>query len=251
MTSVNLDNLKTIKDKNTAYTLGYLCWAGYRKNKYDKLAVQVLKSEKADLTTIKNTLNVKNSKVKSQNQSLKLVVTSKGLVDTLNKWYVPKDSNKSLPKVPKEFVNHFIRGFFERHGYTNYRSQYVRFTVPNKEFAVSLVNLLKKHDIYSSYFSETTSSGNICHRVFVNSTSVTSLYNWMYTGVKRNHRRRSLLKLLSDRFSVRNERHKKRIEAILSWVRELDEDGLSANQIARQVGTNKQNVINYRDYLDL
>lgn len=248
--SINLDNLKLIKDSESAYVLGYLCWAGSRDNVYDRFAIQVLNTERSDLSTIKKVFNVSTKFKQAGNRSLRLTASSRGLVDVLEKWYVSRDSELGFPKVPTSFQKDFIRGLFERHGYVNTSKGRAKLTVPNTKFAQGLRKVLSRHGIKTSYAAEVRND-TVTHRVWVHTGSVSAFHDFMYTGVRRPHRRRRALRELSAINTTRQFRRAQRASVLLEWVRELHEEGDSLYKISSKLGVSMNTVRNYVDYLDL
>jgi hypothetical protein len=252
---INLDKLSNIKDAETAYVLGYLAWAGGRDTTFDKFAIQVLATEKSDLNTIKNLFRV-NTKISpkintnTQTLSFRLVASSEGLSETLEKWYFAKESAKVLPVIKKELQSSFVRGFYERHGYVT-PSDRPRFTVPSKVFAESLIKLLKANGIEATYGAEERDFGTVVHRVWVSSSQAPSLYSWLYKGIARNHRRKTNLQNLSQRNKIKADRRLSRVEFLKIAVNDLDEDGLSVYQISEELGISRNTVRDYLDFLSL
>lgn len=247
---ININKLNKITDNETAYVLGYLCWAGFRSNAYDRFVIQVLNTEKHDLYNIKKLFKVGSKLKQAGSRSIRLTASARGLTDVLNKWYVAKDSEKGFPKVPKKFQTDFIRGFFERHGYVNTPKNTVKLTVPSIQFAKDLQNILKNLKIQTKYTAEIR-NGTTTHRVWIVRQSVGVFYELLYSNVKRTHRRKTALKNLTNIQQTRISRQSRQASVLLEWVRELNEDGASLYRISKELGISKKRAQNYVDYIEM
>jgi hypothetical protein len=252
---IDLDKLSNIKDSQTAYVLGYLAWAGGRDTAFDKFAIQVLATEKSDLNTIKNLFRV-NTKIlpkvnnNTNTLSFRLTASSEGLSETLDKWYFSKDSTKEFPTIKSEFQSSFVRGFYERHGYVSPKDM-TRFTVPSLEFANGLVKMLKSNSLEATVSTEELESGATVYRVWVSNAQTTKLYNWLYRGVTRQHRRKTNLEKLAQRNKLKVDRRMARVEFLKIQIADLDEDGFSVYQISEELGVARNTVRDYLDFLSL
>lgn len=260
--NIHLNKLNSITDEHSAYTLGYIAWAGGLNQKFDRFIMQVCENDKPDLFKIKNILKGKSKvfKVNSSSTdfvSYKLKISANGLVKTLTKWYFTKTDKKAFPQMPKTLNRHFVRGFYERHGYLTTKDM-LKITVPSKLFAEGLMRVLKAQGIRVSYSQELKKESQqlkdktnaTVHRVWVYKNSINSFYEFIYKDISRPHRKKQALLEFINKYKLQRNRRKERVEFLKMQVSELDDDGLTVYQISKKLRIRSKTVQNYLDYLD-
>jgi LAGLIDADG-like domain len=88
-----------------------------------------------------------------------------------------KSSNITFPNIPKKYIHHFIRGYFDGDGHINYKGYTVSFVGGSTAFMESLQALLLKYG-FNPYMTD-----NGKHiRVFIHGRkSLKQFGDWMYT----------------------------------------------------------------------
>lgn len=90
---------------------------------------------------------------------------------------MPNKSNQVLfPKVPEEYMSHFIRGYFDGDGFVIYRKYFVSFVGGSELFMISLKNVIEDKGFETNFTSHDT-----YFRVYVSGRKTIKLFSdWLY-----------------------------------------------------------------------
>jgi intein/homing endonuclease len=158
----NYDYFLEINTEEKAYYLGLIYADGtivFDKTKTSPINAQsfVISLQERDGYILNNLCksitpyrDIKYEVIKQENWSNKYTykVTSKKLIENLNKWGVYRNktvANLNIPLIPNNLVNHFIRGFFDGDGccylkHTNHANNTKKGNLTNKIMIVCLTS---------------------------------------------------------------------------------------------------------------
>ena len=185
---IDLNQFSEIDNESLAYVLGYLAWAGSvinDKGYYNITAgpksLDTLQKVHSKLGLDQPIREVKNG----QYTNYMIFISQKGLGQVLRKWYYKGsrfDFKKFPPKMPRKFLPHYLRGYFERHGYISPSCVFIRMTLPSKRTANQLKKCLKKLAIESKVMTTKYDYQKDVHRVEVQSSHIPTFFEKIYQG---------------------------------------------------------------------
>ena len=156
--TLNENYFEEIDSSNKSYILGFIYADGSINKKNNSLTICLSEKDKDVLKFIKKELNysgiIKNKIINNRNYSLVNIVSKKLINDLVdlgiiqNKTYL----SNSLPKVPINYYNDMIRGFFDGDG-SIYRDKLNQYTVcfsSNIKILKNIKEYLLSKDIESS-----------------------------------------------------------------------------------------------------
>ena len=122
--NLNKDFFKTIDNEFKAYILGFIYADGYIESNERTLAFNINEKDIDILYKIKECMNCNNEIRKSSTKKcVRLHLSSIDLVDDLKKLGVTRNKTQkiSFPKIDKELLRHFLRGYFDGDGHIGKR----------------------------------------------------------------------------------------------------------------------------------
>jgi intein-encoded DNA endonuclease-like protein len=163
---------------NMAYVLGFLIADGTVVR--DNQSVTVAQKEKYILEEIKVELGSNQPIYKNKNTgvyilSLNSKILKKDLMD-IHGVKPNKSSTIKFPYVPKEYMSHFIRGYFDGDGFIKYEKYFVSFVGGSEVFMKSLRNVIEENGFETNYTEHNTH-----YRVYVSGRRTIKLFSeWIY-----------------------------------------------------------------------
>lgn len=220
-----------------AYTLGYIYADGslenatYIRGKY----LRVSSVEKENVEKIKNwlgsehTINLIPPKTKNSKVGYLLRIGSHELYNDLVKLglYPNKSLTIKFPLIPKKYLSHFVRGYFDGDGCVRIDMKKGKrqalilnklctvFTSGSKEFLLELATQIHdatKTDLLKVYHG---------HRSFMLSYTTTDsvkIFKWMYGQVKGDVYLARKVSIYSRYFQIRPERLDRKVKSILQCL---------------------------------
>lgn len=202
--TVNEDYFKTWSN-NMAYILGFFAADGMVAR--DSQLISFSQKEKYILEDIKREFGSDHLIIQNEKSGVYILnLYSKKLKDDLMTLHgiIP---NKALtikfPNVPKQYMNHFVRGYFDGDGYINYKQYTVTFVGGSKYFMEKLYLVLKNLGLEPQFKTQENH-----YRLHIRGRKSIKIFsNWIYKNkelyLKRKHKEFSKEKLeifqLTDR----------------------------------------------------
>ena len=128
-----------------AYILGFFIADGTVAT--DTQMISFSQKERYILENIRTELNSNHIITKNNSGVYLLNLNSKVMKRDLIELHgvTPNKSNKiRFPKVPDEYLSHFIRGYFDGDGYINYKQYTITFVGGSRLFMTDLIHILKE-----------------------------------------------------------------------------------------------------------
>ncbi|MFB4169143.1 LAGLIDADG family homing endonuclease [Virgibacillus sp. JSM 102003] len=175
--SMNEDYFKTWSN-NMAYILGFFVADGTVAR--DMQSISFAQKEKYILEDIRKEIGSEQPIYKNVKTGVHfLTLNSKIMKEdmmTIHGVMPNKSSQIIFPKVPKEYMSHFIRGYFDGDGYINYHKYFISFVGGSETFMVSLRN-----EINNLGFETNLTMHDTYFRVYVSGRKTIKLFtDWMY-----------------------------------------------------------------------
>ncbi|WP_130859943.1 LAGLIDADG family homing endonuclease [Gracilibacillus phocaeensis] len=175
--TLNEDYFKTWSN-NMAYILGFIIADGTIAR--DVQFVSIAQKEKYILEAIREELGSNQPIVKNKDTGVyMLTINSKVMKNDLIEIHGVKPNKSStieFPHVPKEYMSHFIRGYFDGDGYINYKQYTVTFVSGSKSFLEALINVLKEKE-FTPQFQQQGAN----YRVHIRGRKSVKLFSdWIY-----------------------------------------------------------------------
>ncbi|WP_227994805.1 helix-turn-helix domain-containing protein [Oceanobacillus sp. CFH 90083] len=187
--TLNEDYFKTWSN-NMAYILVFFIADGTVAR--DAQFVSISQKEKYILEDIKNELDSNQPIYKNKNTGVyTLSINSETLKKDLIEIHSIKPNKSSIiefPYVPKEYMSHFIRGYFDGDGFVKYEKFFVSFVGGSELFMHSLRNEIEKNGFETNFTEHGT-----YFRVYVSGRKTIKLFSeWIYKNkelyLKRKYR---------------------------------------------------------------
>lgn len=143
--TLNQDYFETIDTQEKAYILGFIYADGYNNEKTGTLQITLHNKDVEILEFIKSQLNtnkpIYNIKRENRPDVVSLVINSKKISNNLVDYGVMqcKTHKIKFPLLPKEYISHFIRGYFDGDGYVGNNVIEIVGTI---DFLTSVQNIL-------------------------------------------------------------------------------------------------------------
>ena len=175
--TLNEDYFKTWSN-NMAYILGFFIADGTIAR--DLQFVSLSQKEEYILDDIKRELGsnhpiYKNKKTGVYILNLNSQIIKKDLIE-IHGVKPNKSSTIEFPYVPREYMSHFIRGYFDGDGFVKYEKYFVSFVGGSKSFMKSL-----RMEIESNGFETNYTEHNTHFRVYISGRKTIKLFSdWMY-----------------------------------------------------------------------
>lgn len=187
--SLNEDYFK-VWSNNMAYILGFFCADGMIAG--NAQLVSFSQKDKDLLINIKNEIDSDHPIIQNEHTGVYILNLNSKIMKsdlmTLHNQTPNKSNTLKFPTIPKEYISHFIRGYFDGDGYVNYKSFFVSFVGGSKEFMETLRGLIEDAGFETNF----TDHDNY-FRVYVSGRKTIKLFsNWMYRNkgslyLKRKH----------------------------------------------------------------
>lgn len=89
----------------------------------------------------------------------------------------PDKSNKiTFPYVPEQYLNHFIRGYFDGDGFVSYKNFFISLVGGSKPFMIELRETIEKQNFNTNFTDHETH-----FRVYISGRKTIKLFSdWMY-----------------------------------------------------------------------
>ena len=174
--NLNKDFFKTIDNEFKAYILGFIYADGYIESTERTLTFNINEKDIDILYKIKECMNCNNEIRKSSTKKcVRLYLSSIDLVDDLKKLGVTRNKTQkiSFPKINKELLRHFLRGYFDGDGHIGKRQ--CALIIGSKEMFDDFINFIKTDFNKELYFQKI---GNY-YRVQFNRCDY-KIIQWMY-----------------------------------------------------------------------
>lgn len=145
-------NFDLISNEKEAYIMGYLLADGYILDRpFYRLGMTLAMKDEAILKEIRDYISPEIP-LKIDRGKIKLDVCRKEIVENLLKLGMqPNKTGKSIkiPKMKKELVRHFIRGYFDGDGALIQDREYMYFYIcsPTPEILIEIADILKTEEI--------------------------------------------------------------------------------------------------------
>ncbi|WP_066193472.1 LAGLIDADG family homing endonuclease [Gracilibacillus timonensis] len=163
---------------NMAYILGFIIADGTIAR--DVQFVSIAQKEKYILEAIREELGSNQPIVKNKDTGVyMLTINSKVMKNDLIEIHGVKPNKSStieFPHVPKEYMSHFIRGYFDGDGFVNYEKFFVSFVGGSKSFMDALKNEIEANGLETNFTEHDT-----FFRVYVSGRRTIKLFSeWIY-----------------------------------------------------------------------
>jgi hypothetical protein len=192
---INLDKFNKINDKDLAYVLGYLAWAGHRNKELDTLVLTVGGSGREYLEKIVRILKIQNKirhdwTVPDQDKPNAYIrytisISQKGIAKAFQSWYYGEvDAKKFPPKMPKQFLPYYLRGYYERHGSVSKRDlRTLNMSGPSISFVEDFKEILEMNGMACKVVVNTYKSAQKdTYRIRIHSLNLIQFFNFIYKG---------------------------------------------------------------------
>jgi hypothetical protein len=210
---MNLDRFSKISDRDSAYILGYIAWAGFSiGNDLDAYLISARATQKPCLDRLVNMLGVHDAVTLVHQGKYKrymLRISKKGLNRFISKWYYGHPHItpfKFPPTMAKKFLPDYLRGYLDRHiCFTTstpngkYTARQVFISTPYKSFTEQLISCLKEFNIDCWIKTRTQVNGKLSYGVHVSAYSFKTLYTLLYSNPENcgTHAEKILLEILN------------------------------------------------------
>ncbi|MFD1336275.1 LAGLIDADG family homing endonuclease [Oceanobacillus iheyensis] len=174
---LNEDYFKTWSN-NMAYILGFFIADGTVAK--GAQFVSLAQKEKYILEQIRDELASNQPIYKNENTGVYILsinsrILKKDLTE-IHGIYPNKSNTIRFPYVPKEYISHFIRGYFDGDGFVKYENFFVSFVGGSKLFMNSLSNEIEINGFETNFTEHGT-----YYRVYVSGRKTIKLFSeWMY-----------------------------------------------------------------------
>lgn len=200
----------TIDSPTKAYWLGFLYADGYvtTNNRwgvelsisdYEHIQKLVNEIKYNGNIKIRNRNNIKTCSVLINNSHMHSSLINNGVV--MNKTNLLKFPDNSILK--EEYINHFIRGFFDGDGcvcYTN-RGVEINFVCKSNEFIISLLNIFSKNNIHFTYY--VNKRDDLPTIRIYKISEIRLFYNYLYNGSSNKNRLKRKYLKINDLLSLK------------------------------------------------
>lgn len=174
--TVNEDYFKTWSN-NMAYILGFFIADGMVSSNHQMISFS--QKEKYILENIRSELDSNHKITKNNSDVYLLNINSKEMKKDLKEIHgigPNKTSNIKFPYVPKEYMSHFVRGYFDGDGFVKYEKYFISFVGGSKLFMQSLRNVIDEYGFETNFTEHDT-----YYRVYVSGRKTIKLFSdWMY-----------------------------------------------------------------------
>ncbi len=158
--TVNEDYFKTWSN-NMAYILGFFAADGMVAR--DAQLISFSQKEKYILEDIKKEMGSNHPIIKSEKSGIYILnLGSKILKNVLMKLHgiLPnKAGSIKFPSVPKQYMSHFIRGYFDGDGYVKYEKYFMSIVGGSKSFMESLRDEIENNGFETNFTEHNTHFG--------------------------------------------------------------------------------------------
>jgi len=197
---IDLDKFKKIDNKDLAYVLGYLAWAGsiLKTSTSESMIITSSIKDKEYLVKLKKCLKIDN-KFSYRTQTVNgreygkffLTISQQGIREALNKWHYGSRNVNMLdfpPLMPKKLLPHYLRGYFERHGgfcknLTEPEPGFLSMSGPTIKFVTQFSEVLKDLGIYNTILENTSTKQSTVCRVRVMTVDMIKFAEILYPEV--------------------------------------------------------------------
>lgn len=175
--TINSDYFKTWSN-NMAYILGFFIADGTVARELQ--SVSISQKEKYILENIKREMGSNQPIYKNKTTGVYILsIHSKIIKEDLIEIHgvrPNKSSTIEFPYVPEEYMNHFIRGYFDGDGFVKYEKFFVSFVGGSELFMNSLRNEIEKNGFETNFTEHGT-----YFRVYVSGRRTIKLFSeWLY-----------------------------------------------------------------------
>lgn len=163
---------------NMAYILGFFIADGTVASKGQ--FISIAQKEKYILENIKKEMGSNHPIYQNKNTGVYILnLNSKILKNDLIEIHGVKPNKSSsikYPYVPKKYINHFIRGYFDGDGFIKYQKYFVSFVGGSKDFMLDLKKEIENQGLETNFTEHDT-----YYRVYVSGRRTIRLFsNWIY-----------------------------------------------------------------------
>lgn len=173
--------IEEIKTEFDAYILGL--WFADGHITKNQAAITMHERDENILLKIIEYISPDQKLIKNRNNCKRLLISSKMFVENLKKHgikYNKTNNEYSIPKMPRNLVRHFIRGYFDGDGSLYYDKKYLRFNICsiNKLILNEIFEIFRDNEIDSSINEENRSNikYNIEGRTFIGSKNMFRIF---------------------------------------------------------------------------
>lgn len=184
--NVNEDFFKTWSNE-MAYVLGLISTDGFitRNPKKMNTKFSISQKEKYILEKVKKLLESEHPITLRTDGSgvYSLTISSIEMVEDLFKLGVNSEKTKKLklPKMPKKYMSHYMRGVVDGDGWVQDRGYTMNVTTASESFANDIYKLFRDMGLRSRVRNEKTLLGRDIFRVFVSGKKdIINLADWLY-----------------------------------------------------------------------
>ena len=189
---IDLDRFSTIQDKDAAYILGYLAWAGSKTAQEDTYIISARESQHPCIYKIMEALGLKEDNsfrhtMNGKYNHYALHLSKKGLDKFISKWYYGDSHIKPFkfpPSMDKKYLPDYLRGYLDRHTAILHQSKgYCDFYIsaPYKSFAEQLQKTLESFAINNWVKSRPQLNGKISYGIYISARSFGDLYRLLFS----------------------------------------------------------------------
>lgn len=269
---INLDKFNKINNKDLAYVLGYLAWAGSFQtgDKYGNEFFNLTVSEKDKdyLTRLKKLLGINNkihyglSRVDNKEWGRYMIIISqKGIKKAFSKWYYRDqvDTKKFPPKMPKKYLRFYFQGYFDRHACmpknskTGRAADYITMSGPSYKFVKEFQQCLKKNGVKAEALVNNYNNQKSTFRVRIVTIDMIDFHEFIYQGCyeKGTRRKNELVEAISY-WKTRKDgilaakAASRKLSKNKTWVRSMREDkGITMKEVAKKLGVTQSQVSSF------
>ncbi len=193
---INLDKFNEISDRDSAYILGYLAWAGSKGPTSDTYIISARTSQHFCINKLSSILKL-NEKLKivhnGKHTRYELKISKIGFNKFISRWYYGHAHVKPFkfpPKMDKKYLPDYLRGYLDRHvtflTNANRDPKYtdIFISTPYKAFTEHLIECLKTFNIFGQLKTRQQVNGHISYGIYINVRSNETLYNLLFTNKK-------------------------------------------------------------------
>src|SRR5690625_4230977 len=178
---VNEHYFKTWSD-NMAYILGFFCADGMVAGNAQLISFS--QKEKYILENIKRELNSTHPIIQNKKTGVYILnINSKIMKNDMMELHgiMPnKAKDLKFPEVPEQYLNHFVRGYFDGDGFVKYEKYFVSMVGGSKQFIKSLQKIIENAGFETNFTEHETH-----YRVYVSGRkTIKEFSNWLYKDKK-------------------------------------------------------------------